>query len=104
MSWSGRGTASCRLAAELFRGRVTAVREVTWSSSTDGTQFRSKEVTFRVTERFKGPQAPTYRLFTGDCSNGRPEISDCGVFDVAKRSVWAVDFLKELRGPGAVER
>ena len=119
-----------------FRGRVTAVREVTWSDSTDGTQFRSKEVTFSVIERFKGPKAITYRLFTGDCTipesmrgykcsnscearaeldheyvvyafpdaNGRPEISTCGTFDVKKRSTWASDLLRELRGSGAVEQ
>ena len=52
----------------VFRGQVTAVREVTWFNSTRDTQFRSKEVTYRVLERFKGSKAPTYRLFTGDCS------------------------------------
>ena len=60
-------------AALVFRGRVVNVRQVTWTSAAASARFFSKEVTFSVLERFKGPKASTCRLFTGDCSVSDPE-------------------------------
>jgi hypothetical protein len=59
----------------VFRGRVVDVQRMSWAVGS--ARYFSKEVTFSVLERFKGPKATTYRLFTGDCSvpDAEPGIS-----------------------------
>jgi hypothetical protein len=121
-------------AARVFRGRVLEVNKLSWAGEIGSVRHFSTELVFAVLERFKGPKAVTYRVFTGDCTvseadvtcfntcaargevgdeyvvfafadqNGLSTLSRCGLHPMKEAWSQAKRLLVELRAEGAVEQ
>ncbi len=89
----------------VFRGRVTSTRQLRAVVEINVVRYNheASEVTFRVLERFKGPQSSTYVVLYGEClvqATGGGECLDMCSSRTAPQGEWVVfAFLGEAGRP-----